>query len=242
MDRVRPLYYNGNATQEKRDERGRKAQMAHEIEIKLRVNDRGKLLAVLKGMGARTVHRGTGRIHEWNTLFDTTGQELRKREQLLRTRIETPDGQVSWRKKNAPQPALLTFKGPVLGGGRRGRGSRAERHKVREEIEFPVGDAVKLAKILERLGMHPSFHYEKYRTTFALPTKPWAKGLLIELDETPIGIFMELEGPPKAIDQAAKELGYSKKDYILTNYVSLFAEECRRRSKKMADMVFQKRK
>ena len=83
MDRVRPLYYNGNATQEKRGERGRKAQMAHEIEIKLRVNDPGKLLAVLKGMGARTVHRGTGRIHEWNTLFDTTGQELRKREQLL---------------------------------------------------------------------------------------------------------------------------------------------------------------
>ena len=91
--------------------------------------------------------------------------------------------------------------------------------------------------------MHPSFHYEKYRTTFALSaTKTWAKGLLIELDETPIGIFMELEGPPKAIDQAAKELGYSKKDYILTNYVSLFAEECRRRGKMMGDMVFQKRK
>jgi len=134
MDRVRSLYYNGNATQEKRDEQGRKAQMAHEIEIKLRVNDPGKLRAALKAMGARTVHRGTGRIHEWNTLFDTPGQELRKREQLLRTRIETLEGKVSLRKKNTPQPALLTFKGPVLGGGRRGRGSRAERHKVREEI------------------------------------------------------------------------------------------------------------
>jgi adenylate cyclase class 2 len=243
MDRVRSLYYNGNATLEKRGEQGRKAQMAHEIEIKLRVNDPAKLRAALKGIGARTVHRGTGRIHEWNTLFDTPGQELRKREQLLRTRIETPDGQVSWRKKNAPQPALLTFKGPVLGGRRRGRGSRVERHKVREEIEFQVSNAVAVAKILERLGMRPSFHYEKYRTTFELPaTKAWATGLLIELDETPIGIFMELEGPPKAIDQAAKELGYSKKDYILTNYVSLFAEDCRRRGKKMGDMVFRNRK
>jgi adenylate cyclase class 2 len=244
MDRVRPLYYNGNATKEKRDERGRKAQMAREIEIKLPVNDPGKLRAALKSMGARTVHRGTGRIHEWNTLFDTPEQGLRKHEQLLRTRIETPEGKVSRRKKNAPQPALLTFKGPVFSRPRRGGSAMgSERHKVREEIEFPVGDAVKLAKILERLGMRPSFHYEKYRTTFALPaTKPWAKGLLIELDETPIGTFMELEGPPKAIDRAAKELGYSKRDYILTNYASLFAEDCRRRGKKMGDMVFRKRK
>ena len=91
--------------------------------------------------------------------------------------------------------------------------------------------------------MRPSFHYEKYRTTFQLPaTKPWAKGLLIELDETPIGTFMELEGPPRAIDRAAKELGFSKRDYILTNYVSLFADDCRRRGRKMGDMVFQKRK
>jgi adenylate cyclase class 2 len=138
----------------------------------------------------------------------------------------------------------LTFKGPVFSGRRRdGSATRAQRHKVREEIEFQVGDAVAVAEILERLGMRPSFHYEKYRTTFALPaTKPWATGLLIELDETPIGTFLELEGPPKAIDRAAKELGFSKEDYILTNYVSLFVEDRRRRGKKMGDMVFQKRK
>jgi adenylate cyclase class 2 len=218
--------------------------MAHEIEIKLRVHDPGKLRALLKGMRARTVHRGTGRIHEWNTLFDTPGQDLRSREQLLRTRIETPEGKALPGKKNAAQPALLTFKGPVLRGRRWGGSStRGGRHKVREEIEFQVGDAIAAAKILERLGMHPSFHYEKYRTTYVLPaTKAWATGLLIELDETPIGTFMELEGPPKAIDRAAKELGFSKEDYILTNYVSLFAEDCRRRGKKMGDMVFQKRK
>jgi len=42
------------------------------------------------------------------------------------------------------------------------------------------------------------FRYEKYRTTFRLPdSNAWANGLLIELDETPIGTFVELEGPPR---------------------------------------------
>jgi adenylate cyclase class 2 len=217
--------------------------MAQEIEIKLRVKDAEALKAALKGMGARLLLGGTGRVHEWNTLFDTDRQDLRKREQLLRTRVETPDGHVPRGKKSAGQPALLTFKGPVIGGRRRGGGSKiGGGHKVREEIEFRLGDAAGAAKILERLGMRPSFHYEKYRTTFRLHTEDWAKGLLIELDETPIGTFMELEGPPKAIDRAAKALGFSKKDYILTNYVSLFAEDCRRRGKKMGDMVFRKPK
>jgi adenylate cyclase class IV len=218
--------------------------MAHEIEIKLRVRDPEKLRATLKGMGARTVLRGTGRVHEWNTLFDTARQDLRRREQLLRTRIETPEGKVSRAVKDAAPPALLTFKGPILGRRQRHRSSpRDGRHKVREEIELQLGDAAALAKILERFGMRPTFHYEKYRTTFALPaTQTWATGLLIELDETPIGTFMELEGRPDAIDRAAKELGFSTQDYILTNYRSLFAEHCRRRGKKMDNMVFQNRK
>jgi len=221
-----------------------KTQMAQEIEIKLRVQDIDALKATLKRMGARLLFRGTGRIHEWNTLFDTVQQDLRKRQQLLRTRIETPDGHVSRSKKSVSQSALLTFKGPLVAKQRqRGSSTHAEQHKVREEIEFQLGDAAGVAKVLERLGMRPSFHYEKYRTTFQLPaTKPWAKGLLIELDETPIGTFVELEGPPRAIDRAAKELGFSKKDYILTNYVSLFADDCRRHGQKMGDMVFQKRK
>lgn len=218
--------------------------MAQEIEIKLRVEDIDALKATLKKMGARLVFPGTGRIHEWNTLYDTAQQDLRKRQQLLRTRIETPDGQATKSKKRLTQPALLTFKGPPVAKQRRGgSATQAGQHKVREEIEFQLGDAAGAAKILDRLGMRPSFHYEKYRTTFQLPaSKPWARGLLIELDETPIGIFMELEGSPRAIDRAAKELGFSKEDYILTNYVSLFAEDSQRRGRKMGDMVFQKRK
>src|ERR1700732_1550483 len=106
--------------------------MAQEIEIKLRVKDAEGLRAALKGMGARVLHDGTGRVHEWNTVFDTARQDLRQRGQLLRTRIETPDGQAPQRKDNTQQqPALLTFKGPVVArAGRHGSAPIDERHKV----------------------------------------------------------------------------------------------------------------
>jgi adenylate cyclase, class 2 len=218
--------------------------MAQEIEIKLRVKDAEGLRAALEDLGARTVHGGTGRVHEWNTLFDTARQDLRKHDQLLRTRIETADGRGARRKEKAGQSALLTFKGPVSARRTRpGHSTARPRHKVREEIEFRIDDVAKLAKILQAFGMRASFHYEKYRTTFQLPQSVrWAEGLLIELDQTPIGTFLELEGPPRAIDRAAKELGFSKKDYILTNYLRLNAEECRRRGVRAGDMVFRKRK
>jgi len=87
------------------------------------------------------------------------------------------------------------------------------------------------------------FRYEKYRTTYHLPpSTEWAKGLLIELDETPIGTFVELEGPPEAIDRAAEELGFSRHDYIVMNYLSLYLEDCRAKGIEPRDMVFQQEK
>ncbi len=79
-------------------------------------------------------------------------------------------------------------------------------------------------------------------SAFRLPaSNAWAAGLLIELDETPIGIFLELEGPASAIDRAAKALGFERRDYILANYMVLYREYCRRRGKKPRDMLFAKR-
>jgi adenylate cyclase class 2 len=217
--------------------------MAREIEIKLRLNDVKQLRAGLKRMGARLASARTERVHEWNAVFDTPGQRLRRRRQLLRIRVEAADGRPSEPAKKPTQAALLTFKGPDRATRASAGKSLDKRHKVREEIELRVEDAAALAQIFERLGMRAAVHYEKYRTTFCLPqSKPWAKGLLIELDETPIGNFLELEGPPRAIDRAAKELGFSKKDYILKNYLRLNAEQCLRRGGQVGDMVFEKRK
>jgi adenylate cyclase class 2 len=217
--------------------------MGREVEIKLRVKDVTRLRAALKGMGAQLASGGTGRVREWNTVYDTAEETLRGRQQLLRIRIETPDRAPLKRAKNAAQRALLTFKGPDGGMRDREGKSRGPRHKVREEIELRVESAEALAQIFERLGMRAAIHYEKYRTTFRLPeSQRWAKGLLIELDETPIGTFVELEGPPGAIDRAAGALGFSKRDYILKNYLRLNAEDCRRRGVALGDMVFAKRK
>lgn len=223
--------------------------MARETEIKLRVGDIAEFRKKLKRVGARTVYAGSGRVHEWNTLYDTATAELRAKDRLLRVRVETPAS--APRSKEKKQRFRLTFKGPVKGIRARAgstKHSASERryggnHKVREEIELEVGDAKTLGTIFAGLGMRESFHYEKYRTTFRMPKSArWAKGLLIELDETLVGNFVELEGPSPAIDRAAKLLGYSKDEYVLTNYLRLHAEKCMRRGEKVGDMVFRKRK
>jgi adenylate cyclase class 2 len=104
-----------------------------------------------------------------------------------------------------------------------------------------IADAAALTKVLEGLGMGAWFGYEKFRTTFRLPVmKRWASGLLIELDETPIGTFVELEGPPAAIDRAARELGFTARDYLVSSYLSLYREDCQRRGKRPGDMIFGK--
>jgi adenylate cyclase class 2 len=89
--------------------------------------------------------------------------------------------------------------------------------------------------------MRPWFRYEKFRTTYRLPrAQRWAEGLLIEVDETPIGTFVELEGPGSAIDRAAEALGFAKRDYIVANYFGLYFEECRRQGETPGDMLFAK--
>jgi adenylate cyclase class 2 len=218
--------------------------MAQEIEIKVRVGDPAAFKRTLKRLGARLVGGGTGRVHEWNVLFDTPQGDLAKHGQLLRIRTETPESKSPKGKRTAAKRVLLTFKRPV-GEGIAPSPSAEEnhRHKVREELELQVTDAAALTKIFEGLGMRAWFRYEKHRTTFRLPSaSSWAKGLLIELDETPIGIFVELEGPPAAIDRAAKALGFSTHDYILQNYVSLYVEDCRQHGTEPRDMLFAAKK
>jgi adenylate cyclase class 2 len=215
--------------------------MATETEIKLRIDDVKEFRAALKRLGARPVFNGTGRMHEWNVLFDTPEKDLAKRGQLLRIRTETPARPPSHGSKSKRERVLLTFKQPLQSAHAPTRALEHQRHKVREEIELQVPDGDALAKIFEGLGMRGWFRYEKFRTTFRLPESlRWAKGLLVELDETPIGTFVELEGPPQAIDRVARTLGFSKRDYIVTSYLGLYLEECRRRGEKAEHMAFQK--
>jgi adenylate cyclase class 2 len=214
--------------------------VARETEIKLKIKDERAFRRALKKLGARPLGVGTGRVHEENVIFDTPQGGLAKHGQLLRIRIETPEARRKTKKGQPKQRVVLTFKRPIA---RPAAGDGAEvshgLHKVREEIEVEVSEAAKLAEIFEGLGMSGWFRYEKYRATFQLPaSRTWARGLLIELDETPIGTFVELEGPPPAIDRAAQELGYSKRDYVSKNYLVLYMEECRRKGEQPRHMVF----
>lgn len=218
--------------------------MPHETEIKLRIKDKAALLRRLKKLHARTASTGSGRVHEMNVIFDTPAGDLGKRGQLLRIRTETPDlrAKASAKRTAAKLPKqriLLTMKLPVAADASSRAPQPGPRHKVREELELAVADAGTLTHIFEGLGMQGWFRYEKYRTTFRLPASVgWAKGLWIDLDETPIGAFVELEGPPGAIDRAATELGFARGDYIVENYLSLYVKACRASGQEPRDMLF----
>jgi adenylate cyclase class 2 len=206
--------------------------MAKETEIKLPVSDVKAFERKVKRLGGKPLKAGNGRVHELNVIFDTPDGGLAKHGQLLRIRKETPQGAA---KKAAPGRVTLTFKQPAV----RTADDDGGRFKIREETEVEVADAATLGKIFEGLGLRGWFSYEKYRTTWKLgATARWAKDLLIELDETPAGTFVELEGPPEAIDKAAAVLGYSRKDYLLKNYLELYAENCKRRGMTPGNMLF----
>ena len=218
--------------------------MARETEIKLKITDVPAFHRALKRIGARLAGPGPSKVHEENVIFDTPQGGLAKHGQLLRIRKETPQTGSKPKKREPKQRVVLTFKQPITRPAASEMESASDgSYKVREEIEVEVAEAGNLTRIFEGLGMSGWFRYEKYRTTFRLPgSKAWAKGLLIELDQTPIGTFVELEGPAAAIDRAAGELGYSKRDYVLKNYLRLYLEDCRRKGQQPSHMLFPNRR
>lgn len=167
-----------------------------ETEIKLGVDNIPAMLEKLHAVGF--VARGSKQFED-NWLFDFPSQTLRNAGSLLRLR-------------KSGGSCCLTFKGPS---------APDVRYKVREEIESAVKDGDAVQSILRLLGMKEVFQYQKWRTEFEWPGH---SDVLVVLDETPVGDFLEVEGDPEGIDRVALELGYSSKDYILKSYGALFFE------------------
>jgi adenylate cyclase class 2 len=163
-----------------------------EVEIKLRVTDADDGRLRLRKAGFRLAKH---RVFEKNVVFDTPGSTLRRRGLLLRLR-------------SSGRRSLVTFKGASTPG----------KHKTRKEIEFELKDGEAFAVVLEALGFQPSFLYEKYRREYV--EKGAATGRAM-LDETPVGTFLELEGPPGWIDRTARRLGFRESDYITATYAEL---------------------
>ena len=194
-------------------------KLHHEIEVKLRIADRRALLARLDELGA--IYEG--RVHEMNTLYDTRERSLMRKGQLLRIRIERRadrPGPKPFQTSRHLESALLTFKGPVRRPNSRPARSD-KKYKIREEREVRAADGNQLAVILEALGLLPSFRYEKYRSTYRLLD---VEDVALELDETPVGDFLEAEGARESIDRATGLLGYGPSDYVTKSYWDLFQE------------------
>ena len=186
-----------------------------EVEVKLAIQDVRKARRNILRMGFL---EETPRALEENWVLDFDDQALRRKGQLLRLR-------------EYQEQRVVTFKGSAL---------KSKQYKVRQELETGVGNLKTLFRILEQLGLGARFRYEKYRTSFKL-VKPDARGsVVVTLDETPIGNYLEIEGKPEKIDWVASQLGFSPKEYITKSYTELFFSSRLARTRK--NMVFGRRR
>ena len=177
-----------------------------EREVKLRFNSVEEARKAILDAGATPL---LGRRLQEDSLLDSEDEQLRRRRCVLRVRLENGKSR-------------LTFKGPVQPGT----------VKIREELETVVGDGTILLRVLEELGLHIWFRYEKYREEFSLDD------VIVAIDETPVGVFVEIEGGEQGIEIAAAALGRSPADYIIDSYRSLFLKYREASGLTTSDMVF----
>jgi adenylate cyclase class 2 len=177
-----------------------------EREIKLRFDSADLARDAVIAAGATPLR---GRRLQEDCLLDTDDELLRRQRSVLRIRMETGK-------------SLLTFKGPV----------QPSVMKLREELETIVGDGALLLRILEGLGFHVWFRYEKYRQEFA------KDDVIVAIDETPIGTFVEIEGGEPGIMSATEALGRGPHDYLTDSYRGLFVRYCFERGLPATHMLF----
>jgi len=183
---------------------------AIETEIKFRVADSAALESRLAEIGFRLV---TPRSYESNTLYDTPDRQLRVKRELVRIRSYAGH----W---------LLTHKRvPDSGIGE-------DRHKHRVETETELSDGTALAEVFNSVGLVPVFRYEKWRTEWADDT-----GHCV-VDETPLGVFAELEGPAEWIDSVAEDLSVAPSDQLTLSYGRLFEQWRERTGSTAEDLTF----
>lgn len=179
-----------------------------EVEIKFLIDDMDILTGRLTEAGLSLI---ASRTHEFNTLYDQPGAKLRRRGALLRLRKFGEKWTLTYKDKSGP---------------------RGGRHKSRREIETPLENGEVAARIFESLGFQPSFRYEKFRSEWSDSTGH------VVLDETPIGTYGEIEGPPKWIDATARLLHIAPSQYITLSYAELFAAWKRKTKSKAEEMTF----
>jgi adenylate cyclase class 2 len=153
-----------------------------EVEVKIIEIDRGEVETRLRALGAtKTLDED-----EETLFFDFPDNSISKSKNLLRLR-------------RIGKKAVLTFKKFV----------ESDSAKVRVETEVSVSEFESARSILQSLGLIPTLHMEKHRTSYSL-----ASGVEVDIDKytgmySCIPTLLEIEGPDAATIQAqAKLLGF----------------------------------
>ena len=196
-----------------------------EIEVKIAVTSAARVRKILREAKFAVA---SPRVFEQNLVLDNARGSVKSSGLLLRVRTTGTRGKVEG-------GALCTFKGPAT--------ETSTHHKQRVEREFFASNADECLALFAGIGFHPAFRYEKYRTVFTRRARRGEKGKpgLVTLDETPVGVFMELEGPALWIDRTAKELGFSRIDYITMSYARLWERWRAEHGMPAGNMVFSHR-
>jgi adenylate cyclase class 2 len=151
------------------------------------------------------------RVHEFNLRYDLPDGHLVAKKQVLRLRQDTQ--------------ALLTFKGP---------GVLDEGVLLRKEIEVSVSDFDTARRLLEALGYQVIMMYEKYRANYLMD------GVVLSVDETPFGLFIELEGEsPAQVKSAASLLGLDWRQRINLSYSALLDQYNKNTGNVFRDLTFE---
>ncbi len=146
------------------------------VEIEKKYRLRSERLAALRERLLAVGAEPRGEEFEENTLY--AGHNLEQGNRTLRLR-------------RVGDRAVLTFKE---------RFSTISPIKHQREDETRVEDPEALAAILDALGYRPSLVYEKRRET-------WRVGdAEVVIDQLPFGLFVEIEGDERSIDEAERLL------------------------------------
>lgn len=148
--------------------------------------------------------------HETNLLFDDADRRLSGSGSTIRLR-------------RAAGRVILTYKGPAR---------FQEGVKTREERETDVSNEEETRAILHALGLQARFRYDKRR-------EEWdSEGTVVALDETPIGLYVEVEGDPATIRRVVARLGLDPSESLPYSYPELYARRRKEEPALPPDMVF----
>jgi len=190
---------------------------AIEIEVKLAAASKEEAVGRLARLGATLAQ---DRCFEDNEIFDMPDGRLESSDRMLRLRVSGASG-------------IVTFKSKVEIDQ-----TRMVRAKVRAEVQTAVETPAAMRDILLMLGFVPVYRYQKYRSYHAWSDPASGGTLSISLDETPMGVFIELEGDTRAIDSAARRMGWSPEQYIVDDYRTLHRAWLEGKGLPPADMTF----